>query len=317
MPNLRLPLVLFPFEPFSMQKMLQKNADYYLGLLAVLFAAFCWGTAGTAASFSKELQPIAISTISVGVGGLIHAVLSLKAIHKNFKSLLDFKLKLGLAIIASILCPFGFYTSVSLSGVSIGTVVSIGCAPLFSVLLEWLFDKRKLSKKWLVSFICGLSGIVLLSHIDNAVEANTGLQSKHILGIFFGLLSSLSYASYSWIMKNLIGQGLESRAVMGLVFGICAILVLPTLFITGKNLFTYPVNLMVALYIPLVPMFLGYLFFSFGLKHIPASQAMTLALVEIPVSTLLATFIVGERLTTQSYIGLGLIFLCVIILSRK
>ncbi|MBJ9985852.1 EamA family transporter [Acinetobacter sp. S40] len=293
------------------------SLDYSLGLLAVLLAAFFWGTAGAAASFSKGLQPIAIATISVGVGGLIHTVLSLKAIRRNYKKILPFKTKIGLAIIVSILCPFAFYSSVSLAGVSIGTVVSIGCAPLFSVLLEWIFDHRKLSLKWLISFVFGLSGIILLSHIGTSVHEDTVVQSNRLLGILFGLLSSFSYASYSWIMKNLISHGVDSRAAMGLIFGICAVLVLPTLFITGTNLFTYPENLIVALYIPLVPMFLGYLFFSFGLKHIPASQAMTLALVEIPVATILAVFLVGESLTSQSYLGLFLIFLCVFVLSRK
>ncbi|HCA4932921.1 TPA: EamA family transporter, partial [Acinetobacter baumannii] len=60
-----------------------------------------------------------------------------------------------------------------------------------------------------------------------------------------------------------------------------------------------------------------YLFFSFGLKRIPASQAMTLALVEIPVAALLAVVVVGESLTMNSYLGLVLIFLCVIVLTKK
>ncbi|MOA54480.1 EamA-like transporter family protein [compost metagenome] len=64
-------------------------------------------------------------------------------------------------------------------------------------------------------------------------------------------------------------------------------------------------------------MFLGYLFFSFGLKRIPASQAMTLALVEIPVAALLATLLLGESLSLTSYLGLASLFLCVILLARK
>lgn len=293
------------------------SRDYYLGLLAVLLAAFFWGTAGTAASFATQLPPIAISTISVGGGGLIHSLLSWQAIRSNYKKLLMVKTKIALAIIASILCPFAFYSSVALAGVSISTVISIGCAPLFSVLLEWLFDNRTLSIKWLVSFVCGLIGILLLSNIGAAIYETTQSQSHRFLGIFFGLLSSLSYASYSWIMKNLISHDINSRAAMGIIFGICAVLVLPTLFITGKNLFIYPENLLVALYIPLVPMFLGYLFFSFGLKYVPASQAMTLALAEIPVATLLAVFLVGESLTIQSYLGLFFIFLCLLVLSQN
>ena len=43
---------------------------------------------------------------------------------------------------------------------------------------------------------------------------------------------------------------------------------------------------------------------------------MTLALVEIPVAALLAVVVVGESLTMNSYLGLVLIFLCVIVLTK-
>ncbi|WP_336939794.1 DMT family transporter [Acinetobacter pittii] len=292
------------------------SLNYYTGFLSVLFAAFLWGTAGTAASFAKGISPLVIATISVGFGGLIHTFLSLKAIKKNYQKLFNYKSQIFIAVVVSILCPFAFYSSVSLAGVSIGTVISIGCAPLFSVLLEWILDKRKLSLKWLISFILGFLGIILLSYAGDHAQHQI-VQSDRILGVFFGLLSSLSYATYSWIMRNLIRQDVDSRAAMGVIFGISAVLLLPTLLITATHLFNYPNNIWVALYIPIVPMFLGYLFFSFGLKRIPASQAMTLALVEIPVAALLAVVVVGESLTMNSYLGLVLIFLCVIVLTKK
>ncbi|MCU7696616.1 EamA family transporter [Acinetobacter sp. AYS6] len=292
------------------------SLNYYTGFLSVLFAAFLWGTAGTAASFAKGISPLVIATISVGFGGLIHTFLSLKAIKKNYQKLFNYKSQIFIAVLVSILCPFAFYSSVSLAGVSIGTVISIGCAPLFSVLLEWILDKRKLSLKWLVSFILGFLGIILLSYAGDHAQQQV-VQSDRILGVLFGLLSSLSYATYSWIMRNLIRQDIDSRAAMGVIFGISAVLLLPTLLITAQNLFDYPTNIWVAIYIPIVPMFLGYLFFSFGLKRIPASQAMTLALVEIPVAALLAVVVVGENLTMNSYLGLILIFLCVIVLTKK
>ncbi|MDI3455046.1 EamA family transporter [Acinetobacter sp. V89_4] len=292
------------------------SLNYYTGFLSVLFAAFLWGTAGTAASFAKGISPLVIATISVGFGGLIHTFLSLKAIKKNYQKLFNYKSQVFIAVIVSILCPFAFYSSVSLAGVSIGTVISIGCAPLFSVLLEWILDKRKLSLKWLISFILGFLGIILLSYAGDHAQHQI-VQSDRILGVFFGLLSSLSYATYSWIMRNLIRQDVDSRAAMGVIFGISAVLLLPTLFFTAQNLFVYLTNIWVAIYIPIVPMFLGYLFFSFGLKRIPASQAMTLALVEIPVAALLAVVVVGESLTMHSYLGLILIFLCVIVLTKK
>ena len=292
--------------------------DYYIGFFSVILAAFFWGTAGTAATFAQGLSPLVISTISAGGGGLIHALLSAKAIRANASKLTQHKGQIVIAMIASILCPFSFYSSVSLAGVSIGTVISIGFAPLFSVLLEWLFDKRKLSIQWLISFVLGLSGIILLSHTGEAAHAHQQVsQIDRILGVLFGLLASFSYATNSWIIKNLLTKGVDSRASMGVIFGISAIVLLPTLFITAPNLFEHTQNILVALYIPFVPMFLGFLFFSFGLKRVPASQAMTLALLEIPVAALLAVFMVGESLTLMSYLGLILIFLCVIVLTKK
>ncbi len=89
-----------------------------------------------------------------------------------------------IAVIVSILCPFAFYSSVSLAGVSIGTVISIGCAPLFSVMLEWLLDKRKLSLKWLISFILGFLGVVLLSYAGEHSHQHQGVQSERLLGVF-------------------------------------------------------------------------------------------------------------------------------------
>ena len=68
------------------------SLTYYTGFLSVLFAAFLWGTAGTAASFAKGISPLVIATISVGFGGLIH-ILSLKAIKKITESFLTIKLK--------------------------------------------------------------------------------------------------------------------------------------------------------------------------------------------------------------------------------
>lgn len=298
--------------------MLNSSFHYYLGFLSVLIAAILWGTAGTAASYSIGLSPIVLSTISVGFGGFIHACLNFNLIVQNYTLLLTYKKEIFCAVIASICCPLFFYSSVTFAGVSIGTILSIGCAPLFSVILEWLFDHQKIKRQWLVSFLFGIAGVILITYTgDIAAQTSSISQPTHLLGILCGLLSSLSYASYSYIMRKLIQQGINSRAAMGSIFGICAILVLPSLLVTGKNLLLYPINFWVALYIPIVPMFLGYLFFSFGLKRIPASQAMTLALVEIPVATLLAVLLLGEKLSGSSYLGLVSIFMCVVLLIRK
>ncbi|MDN6811746.1 MAG: EamA family transporter [Acidipropionibacterium jensenii] len=60
-------------------------------------------------------------------------------------------------------------------------------------------------------------------------------------------------------------------------------------------------------YLAVVPMSLGYTLFGFGLRRVPASAATTLALTEPLTATLLATSILGEKLTGTGWIGLSLV----------
>jgi DME family drug/metabolite transporter len=188
----------------------KQSLDYRIGFLSVLFAAFLWGTAGTAASFAKNLSPIMIGTISVGGGGLIYTLLCFKAVRLNYQCLLPQKYLLLIGVVAAIASPITFYSSIALAGVSIGTVVSLGSAPLFSVILEKIFEKRKLSFKWLMSFFIGFLGVILLLHTSKTAVVQVSPTDK-LIGVLFGVLSGLSYAIYSWIVRSLINKGIDSR----------------------------------------------------------------------------------------------------------
>lgn len=291
------------------------DLSYGICFLSILLAAFLWGTSGTVASFSKGLSPIAIGTISLGFGGLVHALIAIPLIKKNLHLLITHKKVLLWGIIATTIYPLAFYSSLSFAGIAIGTVVTVGSAPLFATLLEYLLDKKKLSIKWLISFILGVTGIICIS-LGNGNTNHIENQVNQLLGILFGIVAGITYAIYSWIAKKLIGQGIDARATMGVVFGISAIILLPSLFVTGKNLLNYSINWAVAVYLAFIPMFLGYFFFSVGLKKIATSKAITLSLFEPFVATLLAIYVVGEQLSTIGFLGLFLIFLCIFLLVK-
>ncbi|MFW1447794.1 EamA family transporter, partial [Vibrio parahaemolyticus] len=73
-------------------------------------------------------------------------------------------------------------------------------------------------------------------------------------------------------------QGVQSQAAMGCTFGLGAILLLPTLFITGDNLFASSTNVMVIIYMALIPMGVGYIAYGFGLRFVTASSANLITL---------------------------------------
>ncbi|MFA0504693.1 DMT family transporter [Vibrio sp. 10N.222.54.B12] len=290
--------------------------EFQTGTLAILFASILWGTTGTAASFAPDLSPLAIGAFSMGVGGLMQAGLAYRKILCAFDKLLQNKKLLTVSALALAVYPLAFYSSMKLSGVAIGTVVSIATAPFFSALLECLISKKNnINKRWLTSFAIGVVGIGLLVFSESSSTNESGDDLK-LLGIALGLLAGLCYAIYSWATKALIDKGIKSQAAMGSIFGLGAMLLLPTLWFTGENLFSSQINVLVISYLTLIPQCLGYIAFSFGLRHVTASSANLLTLFEPVVAAVLAVCVVGELIPFTGWLGMSLIVLCLFIQSK-
>ncbi|CAH6978665.1 Permease of the drug/metabolite transporter (DMT) superfamily [Vibrio chagasii] len=290
--------------------------EFQTGTLAILFASILWGTTGTAASFAPDLSPLAVGAFSMGVGGLMQAGLAYRKVLFAFDKLLQNKRLLAVSALALAIYPLAFYSSMKLSGVAMGTVVSIATAPFFSALLECLISKdNNINKRWLTSFAIGVVGIGLLVFSESSVgsEPNDNLK---LLGIGLGLVAGLCYAIYSWATKALIDQGIKSQAAMGSIFGLGAMLLLPTLWFTGDSLFASSTNIFVVSYLVLLPQCLGYIAFSFGLRHVTASSANLITLLEPVVAAVLAVWIVGERIPFVGWIGMLLIVTCLFIQSQ-
>ncbi|MDP2499269.1 hypothetical protein BCT47_07105 [Vibrio splendidus] len=290
--------------------------EFQTGTLAILFASILWGTTGTAASFAPDLSPLAIGAFSMGVGGLMQAGLAYRKILFAFDKLLQNKKLLAVSALALAVYPLAFYSSMKLSGVAVGTVVSIATAPFFSALLECLISKKNnINKRWLTSFAIGVVGIGLLVFSESSATNESGDDLK-LLGIALGLLAGLCYAIYSWATKALIDKEIESQAAMGSIFGLGAMLLLPTLWFTGENLFSSQINVLVISYLTLIPQCVGYIAFSFGLRHVTASSANLLTLFEPVVAAVLAVCVVGELIPFIGWLGMFLIVLCLLIQSK-
>lgn len=75
------------------------------------------------------------------------------------------------------------------------------------------------------------------------------------------------------------------------------------------------VDAAVGTYMALVPMFLGYILFGWGLAHVPASTATTLSLLEPAVAAVLAVLVVGERSPVLGWAGIALVVGCLAVLT--
>ncbi|AVV32562.1 EamA family transporter [Halomonas sp. SF2003] len=300
-----------------------RSAD--MGSLAVLFAALLWGTTGTAAHFNQDVSPLATGAFAMGVGGLLQAVIARPNIMGCLGLLLAQKRWVLLGAVCVIIYPLAFYSSMHLAGVAIGTVITIATAPLAAAILERLFGHHRLTLSWYISLALGIAGVVMMAMGETAthggdiaaVSAGGDRMATGLTGIVLGIIAGTTYAAYSLIARRMMDHGTHARAAMGSLFGVAGIALIAglglSMLVADPRLFATPGNTSVALYMALVPMFLGYIAFGYGLKTVAASKATLLTLFEPLVAALLAVTIVGEYIAPLGWLGMALIAICLLI----
>jgi drug/metabolite transporter, DME family len=290
------------------------------GTLCVLVASVLWGTTGTAATFAPAVGPLAIGAAAMGLGGLLQALTAARPMARERAALGAQRRVVLLGGAAVAVYPLAFYTSMRLAGVAVGTVVSIGSAPLAAALAERIIDRRRLTKRWMAGASLGLAGIVLLC-LAEATRPRPGPADHRaaawpvIAGVGLGLVAGATYAIYSWAARRLMERDVSARTAMGAIFGLGGLLLMPVLLATGAPLVASVPNAAIGAYMALVPMFTGYLLFGWGLSHVPASTATTLSLLEPAIATILAVTVVGEHLPAAGWAGLTLICGCLVVLT--
>lgn len=289
-----------------------------LGTMFVLAASVLWGTTGTAATFAPSVGPLAIGAAAMGIGGLLQALTAARLLRGARALLLARRGAVLLGGAAVAVYPLAFYSSMALAGVTVGTVVSIGSAPLASAVIERIADGRRFSVRWLAGAGIAVSGTVLLCLAEAAAAGDDdGARQPGavVAGVLLGLVAGATYALYSWTAHRLMNRGVPARAAMGATFGVGGLALMPVLALTGAPLLDSWSNAAVGLYMALVPMFAGYVLFGWGLARVLPSTATTLSLVEPVVAAGLAVAIVGERLPWAGWAGAALVLAGLLVLT--
>jgi len=277
----------------------------------VLVGAILWGTTGTAQTFMPQtIHPLAVgaSRLAVGGGALLVILLIMRKIDLRnwpWKSTLY-------AAISMAIFQYLFFSSVRLTGVAIGTVVTIGSAPVFSGIIEWLLVKRRPTRVWIMATTLAIIGCGLLFLNKDGIVVNP-------VGIAMSLGAGLLFAFYTLVNKEVL-EKVEPMPAVAVIFSMSAIMLLPFLFLFETGGLMTGRGVSVVLYLGIVTTSVAYILFSAGLKRIPSSSAVTLSLAEPLTAALLSVIIVGERLSGTSWIGIAMLLGGILVLtlsSRK
>lgn len=276
-----------------------------LPALAVLAAALCFSTTGTAQALAGvDASPIAVGAARIVIGG---GILGLLAVARRSPSRPTAGSRASTAPLI-VLGALGvlayqplFFLGTRENGVAIGTVVALGSAPIATGIVDAVRLRRAPSARWMLATAVALAGVVLVSGVTGgAVALSPG-------GLLGSVGAGVSYALYTVCGKALIDRGWDSTRVMGTVFGVSALASVPILVLSGTQWLLTPNGFALALWLGVVTTAIAYLLFGWGLARLSAVTVSTLTLAEPLAATLLGLLVLHEQLTPVSTLGLALI----------
>jgi DME family drug/metabolite transporter len=273
----------------------------------VLAAAVLWGTTGTAQALAPHsAAPATVGAARLAIGGL--ALLALAAARGALRSGRPWP---RLATLLAAVCMAGyqplFFAAVASTGVAVGTIVTIGSAPVFAGALGFALRDERPGRRWAAATALAVGGCGLLT-------IASGEMSVDALGVLLALGAGVCYAAYAVVSKGLLEQH-PPDAVMAVVFCLGALLLSPILLQGDLGWLAQARGLAAALHLGLVATALAYTLFARGLRAIPAATAVSLSLAEPLTAGILGVLLLGESLPPGGWFGIMLLLGGLVILA--
>ncbi|WP_078871166.1 EamA family transporter [Streptomyces caatingaensis] len=282
------------------------------GLLYLTFTALSWGTTGATATLAlaaSGLGPMAL-TFWRGAGGfaLLLAVRYLAPSHRTARRRGRATGPLRRRIVPALVNGLGltvfnaaFFAAVEATGTAVGTVVTLGAAPVLAAAGGRLLLGERLGTGGRLSVAGAVTGLAVL------VLGADGTGTVRPAGVALALLSGAGYALFTVYTRYLgrTGRATDPFATTLTSFGICTVALLPLAAAEGLVPRTHELGLTLGLmtYLVTVPTALAYALFFTALQSVRATTATVITLLEPVTAAVIAVTLLGERLTAATVTG--------------
>jgi DME family drug/metabolite transporter len=288
----------------------QRGNSSRAGILAVLGAAFCFGTTGTTQQLGvPDISPVAVASARLLCGSLFLFIFAFLIERRNSKYRMP-RTDLLIAGCGIAIYQLTFFSAVDSTGIAIATVTALGTAPTFSAIVAYLILREKPLLNWYLGTSVTIIGIVL-------VGTANGVEGFNLLGILLASIAGLGFAIFNVICRKSLEKGASDIWVTAQTFGIAAIASAPFLFTESPVWLTTRNGILTTLWLGIFTTSVGYILFMYGLKRIPSSLAATVVLAEPATATILAAVVIGEPLVAQSYLGIATVALGILYISKS
>ena len=262
------------------------------------------GTSGPLIAMSAMSIPTLIFWRNLG-GSLLTLPFALK--HPRDREGIKWSILAGIVLAIHFV---GFFLAMRWTTVAAGTAL-VALQPIFAALFVKLSGGHIPSKAWL-GMVVSFSGVLLISGIDLQISL------RAFLGDIAALVSAALAALY--IMAGSRAQRtVETTVYTTVCYFVCAITALPMVLLMGFPIFNFDGReWWILLGLVVGAQILGHSMFNAALKRVSPAIVSLIIFFEVPVSSLLAIWWLGQKPPLGILPGIALILIgCVLVVTRS
>lgn len=273
------------------------------GTLLLVLAGVLWGTGGLAGSVLASytgLAPVSVAAYRLLTGGAL--VTGYALVRRRLVGLP--REPQGLIRIATagllLACyQAAYFAAVAATSVGLATLTTMVAVPVLITAGTALLDRRRPTRRAIVSLLIALAGLVLLIGSSTA-------GTHRMAGTGLALLAAAGFAALSLDRREPL-PGLDHITTIGSGFLAGGLLLLPVTVTIGMDIPARPAPIGAVLFLGLVPTAIAYSSYFTGLRCTGPRAAIIALLLEPLTATLLATLVNKEHLSGAQMLGALLI----------
>ncbi|KPU46283.1 putative inner membrane transporter YicL [Oxobacter pfennigii] len=284
------------------------------GLIYAIVSAVFFGSAGVLIKqgYTQNVTPSELLIIQYIIAITIMFTISMIKYRKELK--LKGKLIIKLAILGTFgnaVMTIALYSAMAYLDVAVATIL-LYTYPSMVALSSFILYKEKISRIKILAIIGTFSGCLLVVDLWSGHSMPISF-----IGIGFGLLSAAAY-SFMNIYADTIVEDVPPLVItfISTIFSLFLLMVFNADFL--PRLSSMPIGVvsnaaMLAIFCEIIPLSLLYA----AIGYIGPVKTSIISTLEVPVASLSAFFIMGERLSIPQYAGIALVLLSITILKKE
>jgi drug/metabolite transporter (DMT)-like permease len=204
---------------------------------------------------------------------------------------------------------FGFFLAMRMTTVAAGTAL-VALQPIFAALFLKLAGGDIPSRAWLGMFV-SFGGVILISGVDLTIS------TRAFLGDLAAIISAALAALYM-ITGSKASRTLETTTYTTICYFVCSMTALPVAIIAGSQIIHFESReWLILLGLILGAQILGHTMFNSVLKRVSPAIVSLIVFFEVPVSSVLAVWWMGQKPPVGIIPGIILILVgCALVVLR-